>query len=120
MSKHSRVKYFEAWRGIAILMVIAIHTYNNTDVSAGLAIRQLFNCAVPVFLPYQDSFCIRRRSIAKMMLLLSGGNRFPRFTYLPSYGRFPCFSWVSQTASHGAIWHYYCSHAALASTILSQ
>lgn len=56
MSKHSRVNYFEAWRGIAILMVIAIHTYNNTDVSAGLAIRQLFNCAVPVFFAISGFF----------------------------------------------------------------
>lgn len=49
-----RNDYFDFLRGIAILMVVAIHTYNmDTD---GIVIRQLLNTAVPIFIAISGYF----------------------------------------------------------------
>lgn len=51
---NKRNEYFDFLRGLAILMVVAIHTYNlNTD---GIVIRQLLNTAVPIFIAISGYF----------------------------------------------------------------
>ena len=49
--------YFDFLRGIAIVMVIAIHTYVAVDEINGIVlIRQAMNCAVPLFLAISGYF----------------------------------------------------------------
>ena len=51
---NKRNEHFDFLRGLAILMVVAIHTYNlNTD---GIVIRQLLNTAVPIFIAISGYF----------------------------------------------------------------
>jgi probable poly-beta-1,6-N-acetyl-D-glucosamine export protein len=50
-----RIEYFDFLRGIAIIMVVAIHTFGSSytyeSISLlGISARQLTNCAVPIFL----------------------------------------------------------------------
>ncbi len=61
----SRNQYFDFLRGIAILMVIAIHTYPHTSfdtVSGNVAVfvRQIFNAAVPLFLAISAYFLCKK------------------------------------------------------------
>ena len=51
--KH-RNKYFDFLRGIAIIFVVAIHTYNCEENS--LVLRQFLNCAVPIFVAISGFF----------------------------------------------------------------
>lgn len=51
-----RIKYFDFLRGLAIMMVVAIHTYSSDKGNAALALRQVFNCAVPLFLAISGFF----------------------------------------------------------------
>lgn len=60
-SVYLRNNYFDFLRGIAILMVIAIHTAPllNFDSWSGwvdISVRQVFNCAVPLFLAISGFF----------------------------------------------------------------
>ena len=51
-----RDKYFDALKGIAILFVIAIHTYSKQVDVIPLTCRQVLNCAVPLFLACSGYF----------------------------------------------------------------
>lgn len=58
-----RNHYFDFLRGIAIMMVVAIHTFNATEtdvphhvVDVYCLVRQLLNCAVPIFLAISGYF----------------------------------------------------------------
>lgn len=54
-----RVVYFDFLRGLAIMMVVAIHTYTlGTDSTA---IRQLFNTAVPLFIAISGFFLSQKK-----------------------------------------------------------
>lgn len=49
-----RIEYFDFLRGLAIIMVVAIHTFGSSytyeSISLlGISARQLMNCAVPIF-----------------------------------------------------------------------
>lgn len=55
-----RNSYFDALRGIAILMVVAIHTYKYSESNLELAIRQLLNCAVPFFFAISAFYTYRK------------------------------------------------------------
>lgn len=50
----NRIDYFDYIRGIAIMMVVAIHTFilsgTGIELNIKILIRQLLNCAVPLFL----------------------------------------------------------------------
>ena len=55
------ISYFDFIRGIAILMVVAIHTYgagNFESINGTIRIisRQILNCAVPIFLALSGFF----------------------------------------------------------------
>lgn len=51
-----RDTYFDLLRGIAIIMVVGIHTYGDGLLHFNLIIRQLLNCAVPIFLAISGYF----------------------------------------------------------------
>lgn len=59
---NQRIQYFDFLRGIAIMMVVGIHTmpqvsgYNSIREDFTLVIRQTFNCAVPLFLAISGFF----------------------------------------------------------------
>lgn len=55
-----RIGYFDFWRGIAIAMVVGIHTFVMSEPTAGkIFVRQLLNCAVPLFLALSGYFATR-------------------------------------------------------------
>lgn len=56
-----RINYFDFLRGLAILMVVAIHTnstfgFDSSQDIINVTIRQLFNSAVPLFLAISGYF----------------------------------------------------------------
>lgn len=60
--------YFDFLRGIAIMMVVAIHTFNVEEadlqgraVDMTTFVRQLLNCAVPIFLAISGYFLGNKR-----------------------------------------------------------
>ena len=61
-----RITYFDFLRGVAILMVVAIHTfpgdttYDNPGGVLTVVIRQILNCAVPIFLAISGFFLGRK------------------------------------------------------------
>lgn len=61
----NHTEYFDFLRGIAVIMVVAIHTfgqaynYNNISFPAVL-LRQIFNCAVPLFCVSSAFFLIKK------------------------------------------------------------
>lgn len=62
--KDLRDRYFDAIRGIAILMVVAIHTYRlsleGLSGFVSLSIRQILNTAVPLFFALSGYFLIKK------------------------------------------------------------
>lgn len=49
-----RIEYFDFLRGLAIIMVVATHTFGSSytyeSISLlGISVRQLISCAVPIF-----------------------------------------------------------------------
>lgn len=67
MSKE-RVFWFDFLRGLAILMVVSIHTFAATMQQGSLAsdltilLRQVLNCAVPLFLAISGYFLAKKKS----------------------------------------------------------
>lgn len=63
--KTNHTEYFYFLRGIAVILVVAIHTfgqaynYNNVSFPAVL-LRQIFNCAVPLFCVSSAFFLIKK------------------------------------------------------------
>lgn len=56
-SMNGRIGYFDFWRGVAIAMVVGIHTFVMSQPTAGVVfVRQLLNCAVPIFLALSGYF----------------------------------------------------------------
>ena len=56
-----RNQYFDFLRGLSILMVIGVHTltncnFNSTLGTINVGIRQILNCAVPIFLAISGFF----------------------------------------------------------------
>lgn len=66
MSKE-RVAWFDFLRGVAILMVVSIHTFAATIQQGSLAndltilLRQVLNCSVPLFLAISGYFMARKQ-----------------------------------------------------------
>jgi peptidoglycan/LPS O-acetylase OafA/YrhL len=81
------VPYFDFIRGIAILMVVAIHTYangnfENTDGIAKILFRQLLNCAVPIFLALSGFFLGRKTFDNKYGIISFWKKQIPK-VYIP-------------------------------------
>ena len=51
-----RDNYYDFLRGIAIAMVVGIHTYVDDSMHISLTLRQFLNCAVPLFLAISGFF----------------------------------------------------------------
>lgn len=65
MKTESRLEYYDFVRGIAVIMVVAIHTFGSvyayeTLTLAGVFVRQLLNCAVPLFCVSSAFFLINK------------------------------------------------------------
>ena len=65
MKTESRLEYYDFVRGIAVIMVVAIHTFDSvyayeTLTLAGVFVRQLLNCAVPLFCVSSAFFLINK------------------------------------------------------------
>ena len=56
MQQTNTESYFDCLRGIAIFFVVGIHCYLDDVYHVNLAIRQLLNCAVPLFLAISGYF----------------------------------------------------------------
>lgn len=84
--------YFDFLRGIAIIMVVGIHTlppisgYNTVAEIAAIMVRQILNCAVPLFLAISGFFIARKD--------LSSGKNIKEFwkKQIPTV-YIPCMLW---------------------------
>lgn len=85
-----RIEYFDALRGIAILFVIAIHSFEGFDLKESnsftfhLAIiwRQIIGCAVPIFLAISGYFLSKKEFTSKNQYFLFLKKQIPKI-YLP-------------------------------------
>ena len=86
MKQH--ITYFDFLRGIAILMVVGIHTFSSTanfeTFQGGFQIvfRQILNCAVPIFLALSGFFLGRKKFTTKTDVLNFWKKQIPK-VYLP-------------------------------------
>jgi len=78
--------YFDFVKGFAILCVIGIHTFIPEKNVSSLSIRQLLNCAVPIFFACSGYFLANKEFKAKGSSLL-----FYRHQILKIY--IPCLIW---------------------------
>ena len=63
----SRLEYYDFLRGVAVIMVVAIHTFgvvyiDETLTLAGIFVRELLNCAVPLFCVSSAFFLINKNT----------------------------------------------------------
>lgn len=83
MKGKERNRYFEALRGIAIIMVVAIHTYNKDSTSSfELLARQVCNCAVPLFFAMSGYFLYNKSLADKEKLMSFWKHQIPK-VYIP-------------------------------------
>lgn len=87
MKQH--IAYFDFVRGIAILMVVGIHTFFNStgtfETPCGgfqVIIRQILNCAVPTFLALSGFFLGRKKFTTKTDVFNFWKKQIPK-VYLP-------------------------------------
>lgn len=90
MTSMQRNYYFDFLRGIAIMMVVAIHTFNaaETDMSHLMVdsialMRQLINCAVPIFLAISGYFLCSKNLDTKNERKVFWRKQIPR-VYVPT------------------------------------
>ena len=83
-----RNEYFDFIRGIAIIFVVGIHvfTINDSDCTiiqySNIALRQVFNCAVPLFLAISGYFLSRVNLDTQQQRLLFWKKQIPK-VYIP-------------------------------------
>lgn len=77
-----RDSYFDFLRGIAIIMVIGIHTYVDGMMHFNLFLRQFINCAVPIFLAISGYFIGQKSFDKKGSYTKFLGKQIPR-VYIP-------------------------------------
>lgn len=85
--------YFDALRGIAILMVVAIHTFiasefDNYQSICAISMREICNVAVPLFLAISGFLLGRRTLITTVKPLSFGEGRYLRFMFRLFFGLF--------------------------------
>lgn len=86
MSKQ-HITYFDFLRGIAILMVIGIHTYVTGDFSSvdgtiRIILRQFLNCGVPIFLALSAFFLGKKRLDSRDSIISFWKKQIPK-VYIP-------------------------------------
>lgn len=60
---NKRIPYFDFLRGLAIMMVVGIHTYTLGEDST--EVRQVLNTAVPLFIAISGYFLSQKRMVNK-------------------------------------------------------
>lgn len=83
-----RIEYYDFLRGVAIIMVVGIHTFvaMSVDSAGGFmngAVRQLLNCAVPVFLALSGLFCAKKSLDSWQSRLTFWKKQIPK-VYIPT------------------------------------
>lgn len=83
-----RDSYYESLRGIAILMVILIHTFPASGFDSltswiSISFRQLLNCAVPIFLAISGYFLAKKGEMPRTQYLSFLQKQIPR-VYIPA------------------------------------
>ena len=83
-----RIEYYDFLRGIAIIMVVGIHTFVSypMDTTIGYAsafVRQILNCAVPIFLALSGLFCGRKLLDNKQTRMSFWKKQIPK-VYIPA------------------------------------
>lgn len=77
-----RIAYFDFLRGLAIAMVVGIHTYSLEKDS--IMIRQLLNAAVPLFIAISGYFISQKRMVGKQDYISFLRKQLPK-VYLPVF-----------------------------------
>ena len=85
---NKRDSYYESLRGIAILMVIAIHTFPVSGFDSltswiSISFRQLLNCAVPIFLAISGYFLAKKGEMPRTQYVKFLHKQIPR-VYIPA------------------------------------
>ena len=84
---NKRDDYYDFWRGIAIMMVVGIHTFAipSFDTNVGIYsafVRQILNCAVPIFLAISGLFLGKKELNTKPQILHFQKKQIPK-VYIP-------------------------------------
>lgn len=84
---NKRDDYYDFWRGIAIMMVVGIHTFAipSFDTTGGIYstfVRQILNCAVPIFLAISGLFLGKKELNTKPQILHFWKKQIPK-VYIP-------------------------------------
>lgn len=77
---NQRNQYFDFLRGLAIILVVGIHTYHLGENS--IVIRQLLNTAVPIFVAISGFFLSRKHISTKNEYLTFLKKQLPK-VYIP-------------------------------------
>ena len=80
--------YFDTLRGIAILMVVAIHTFiacefDNFQSICAISMREIFNLAVPLFLAISGFFIGRKKIESNYQIITFWKKQIPK-VYIPT------------------------------------
>ena len=80
--------YFDTLRGIAILMVVAIHTFiacefDNFQSICAISMREIFNVAVPLFLAISGFFIVRKKIEYNSQIFKFWKKQIPK-VYIPT------------------------------------
>lgn len=83
-----RIEYYDFLRGIAIIMVVGIHTFVSYPIDTTIGytsaiVRQLLNCAVPIFLTLSGLFCGKKLLDNKEIRLGFWKKQIPK-VYIPA------------------------------------
>lgn len=86
--------YFDTLRGIAILMVVAIHTFiacefDNFQSICAISMREIFNVAVPLFLAISGFFIGLKKFESNYQIITFWKSRYLRFIFQLFFGLFP-------------------------------
>lgn len=76
-----RNTYFDFLRGVAIIMVVAIHTYHKAEDS--VAFRQILNAAVPLFIAISGFFLSKKQIEQKTQYFQFLKRQIPK-VYIPT------------------------------------
>ena len=96
--KNARLLYFDFLRGVAICMVVAIHTFlpcsfDNIGDYIAISIRQICNAAVPLFLAISGFFLGRKELNSWQSIHSFWGRQIPK-VYIPCLVySLPIFAW---------------------------
>lgn len=80
--RKQRDPYFDIIRGIAIIFVIGIHTFPAVPSIAEITLRQVIQCAVPLFIAISGYFIGKKSLSAKKTYLSFLKKQLPR-VYFP-------------------------------------